>query len=99
MKDVPQKRATVRRLLLAIIIAFLVQCPFLILMNFAGVHSALGGVWVVFYLPAIWLLDRTGIPDISQFVTTLALILFQEIVLLCVIVPLIALCVRVKSHN
>lgn len=92
-----KNRKFMRSVFLALIIAFVIQLPFLILMSSAGVHSALGGVWVVFYLPAIWLLDKAGVPDIPPFATTLVLILFQEVILLIMVVPLMALWIHLKA--
>lgn len=85
-----------RRIWLAIFIALLIQSPFLILMNGVGVHSALGGVWVIFYLPAIWLLDRTGIPNMSQFMNVLMIALFQDVILVILILSFMTLSMRVK---
>ncbi len=81
------------------VIVFVIQLPFLILMNIAGAHSALGGVWVVFYLPAIWLMDKMGVPTISPFVTILAATLLQEIILLTIILPLVAVWLRLKPRR
>lgn len=88
-----------RRVFLAVGVAFVIQLPFLILMNVAGVHSALGGVWLVFYLPSIWLLDKMGAPTISPFKSILEATLIQKIILLCIIVPLMALGARLKSRK
>lgn len=87
-----------RRLCLALLIAFIIQLPFLILMNFVGAHSALGGAWAVFYLPAIWLLDIIGSPGpgTAPFFETLEVVVIQELILLAMIFPLVALCTRFK---
>ena len=86
-----------RRIWFAIIVAFAIQLPFLILTNFIGVHSPLGSVWVVFYLPVIWLLDLARVPGISPFPDILVFALVQEIILLVLILSLTALWVRVKA--
>lgn len=66
---------------LAILIAFAIQVPFLILMNLVGIHSTVGGIWVLFYLPATWLLDITGVPNMPAFANILVIALFQEVIL------------------
>lgn len=87
-----------RRLYLALLIAFLIQVPFLILMNFVGAHSALGGVWIIFYLPAILLLDIIGSPGpgTAPFVTTLEVVVIQELILLAIIFPVMVLYTRFR---
>ena len=90
-----------RRVFLALGVAFIIQLPFLILMNLAGIHSALGGAWALFYMPAILVLAMFGLPtpknSPSSTITELALL--QEIILLCIIVPLMALGTRLKSRK
>ena len=88
-----------KRVFVAIIIVFVIQLPFLILMNIAGVHSALGAAWGIFYLPAIWLMDKMEVPAISPFVTILVVTLLQEIILLIVILPLVVVWVRLKQRK
>lgn len=82
-----------RHLIRAVLIAATVQLPFLVLMNVAGVHSALGGVWVVFYIPAILVLYKTGLPEpgLSPFLATLQICVIQEIILVGFIVTFMAL--------
>jgi hypothetical protein len=82
-----------------LIIAFVIQLPFLFLMSRVGVHSALGGAWVFFYLPAIWILDKMRVPDISPWVTMLLAALVQQIILLIIILPLMALWARLKTRQ
>ena len=86
-----------RRIWFALLAALVIQVPFLILMMFVGIHSALGGVWFVFYLPTIWLLEILRVPNFSPFLDTLIIALLQEIILLVLILPLMILWVRVKS--
>lgn len=90
-----------RRLYMALLIAFIIQLPFLILMNFVGVHSALGGAWVIFYLPAILLLDIVGSPGpgTAPFFTTLEVGVIQELILLAMIFPLMVLYTRFRSSR
>ena len=85
-----------RRIWCGIIIAFVIQLTVLILMNLAGAHSLLGGVWAVFYLPATWVIDTTGVPNMSPFANILVIALFQEVILLIVILSLMKLWMRVK---
>jgi hypothetical protein len=88
----------VRRVLLALLIAFVIQLPFLILMNFAGVHSALGGAWAMFYLPAVLLLDKFGstTPGTTPLFTTVVIVAIQELILLAVISPFMALYIHLS---
>jgi uncharacterized membrane protein YhaH (DUF805 family) len=81
-----------------LLIAFVIQLPFLILMSFAGVHSALGGAWVIFYLPAILLLDKIAstTPGTAPFFETVVIVAIQELILLAVIFPVMALYIHVR---
>lgn len=67
------------RLLLAALIAFAIQIPFLILMNLNGIHSALGGVWYLFYLPAFLIVGAIGLDMTSPFSTIVKGAVIQEI--------------------
>jgi hypothetical protein len=83
----------VRHLFRAVLIAATIQVPFLILMNVAGIHSALGGAWFLFYIPAVLVLALFGLPTPksapSSTITEVALI--QEIILVGFILTFMAL--------
>jgi hypothetical protein len=73
----------VRYVFRAVLIAAIIQLPFLIFMSFASIHSALGGAWALFYLPAILVLAMFGLPTpkTSPSSTIIELALLQEAIL------------------
>lgn len=90
-----------RRLFRAVIIAATIQVPFLVLMNFFGIHSAPGGAWALFYLPAALVLGIFGLPTPksapSSTITELALI--QEMILVGGILIFMALYRHLSSRT
>jgi DMSO/TMAO reductase YedYZ heme-binding membrane subunit len=97
MNDVIKKWGWGYRLLLAALIAFVIQLPFLVLMNFVGIHSTLGAVWVIFYLPAILLFDKIGLKTTSSFTTVVKAAAIQEILLASIILCVMLMFKRKKQ--
>lgn len=81
-----------RRLFRAVLIGTTIQVPFLILMNVAGIHSALGGVWFLFYMPAFLVLALFGLPTPKSVPssTIIEVALIQEIILVGVVLTFMA---------
>jgi succinate dehydrogenase/fumarate reductase cytochrome b subunit len=75
------------------LIAAIIQMPFLIFMTLASIHSALGGAWALFYMPAILVLAMFGLPtpktSPSSTITELALL--QEAIVGGIILAFLAL--------
>jgi hypothetical protein len=99
MNPVFPNRPVLRRLFFACLIAFVMQMPFLVLMNIAGVHSALGGMWVFFYLPAVLIGGKIGMTMTSPFSTIVKIVVIQEILLASIILLLMALYTRIRQSS
>ncbi len=102
MDSLVLKYRIMRHFFLAASIALVIQLPFLTLMSVAWFQSELIGVWGLFYLPAFWLFDKIGLPAqprISRFIETVEVVVIQEILLLIVILPFIAIYVRFRSRE
>jgi hypothetical protein len=76
------------RLFRAGLIAFAIQVPFVILMRNVGLHSALGGVWYIFYLPAFMIVGAIGLDMTSEVSTIIKGVIVQEILLTLLILLL-----------
>ena len=90
MNPVYQPNSLLLRLVRACLIAFAIQVPFVILMSNVGVHSALGGVWVFFYLPAFMIVGAIGLDMTSEVSTIIKGVIVQEILLIALILFLMA---------
>ena len=90
MSPVYQRNSLVLHLVRACLIAFAIQVPFVILMSNVGLHSALGGVWYIFYLPAFMIVGAIGLGMTSEVSTIIEGVIVQEMLLTALILFLLA---------
>jgi hypothetical protein len=88
MNPVYQRNSLLLRLVRVGLIAFAIQVPFVILMSNVGLHSALGGVWYIFYLPAFMIVGAIGLDMTSEVSTIIKGVIVQEILLTSLILRL-----------
>ena len=92
MRKTSTKERFAKELVIAIIVSIAIQTPFAFLMTHFGLHSSLGAVYYIFYMPASWLADAIRLPS-----TELVLFVLQEIVLIAIILLLTAIYKRIRQ--